>query len=275
MSLIEVILYSLGFIALLVLTQDVHIFPGAFLSKITLAPHRKKKIPPEIESFFISSSRGVQLEVWRYAAGERTACSKYVGIIFHGNGAAVENFIFYQMWFAELGITTYNFDYRGFGRSSGWPSERGIYDDSDAVWQYVLKREQIDPSHVIVIGISVGSAPAARIAAKNHAKILILSSAFTDLKSAVRVQTLVGLLSPFVRHKLSTIGYVRELKGTDLLLCCGLKDRIIPPSHSTELKSAYVGTGKVRYHSSTVAGHNLAFFALKEELRESVKELLQ
>jgi len=274
MDPVLIALYSLGFIVLLIVTQDVHIFPGAFLSKAKYFWQRKKKIPPQVESFFIKSADGTKLEVWRYKAEEKTNLSDYTALIFHGNGGPVENFIFVQMWLAELGISSYSFDYRGFGRSGGWPGERGFYLDSDAMWQYVTERENLKPSKTIVVGISVGSGPAARVAALHQPKLLILSSAFTDLRSAVRAQPVVGLLAPFVWHRFPTIDHVRELETTHLLLAHGLRDNIVPPIHSEQIEAAYNGTGMVRRLSSEASGHNMAFYALKEELKAAVMSWL-
>lgn len=275
MNILLIALYIVGFIALVVLTQDLHIFPGAFISKLKSIFRPKKKIPPQIESTFISSKDGTKLEVWRYTPENTSSLSDYVAIIFHGNGGPVENFLFVQMWFGELGIPSYSFDYRGFGRSDGWPSESGIYQDSDAVWEYVKESEKISSDKLVAVGISVGSGAASRAAALHQPKLLLLSSAFTDLKNVVQAQPLVGLLSPFVRYKFSTRSYVRELERTHLLLARGMKDKIVPPVHSELLQDAYQGSGKSQLFSAEEAGHNLAFYALKDELKQACTELLQ
>ncbi len=274
MDLLSIALYSIGFIVLLVVTQDIHIFPGAFFSKVLFLWQRNKPIPPFVESSFIESTDGTKLEVWRYSPEVQTDLSDYVAIIFHGNGGPVENFLFFQMWFADLGIASYNFDYRGFGRSRGWPSETGIYNDSDTVWAYVTKREQVPSEKIIVLGISVGSAPAARIAALYEPKMLLLSSAFTDLRSVTRAQWVIGLLAPLVRYTFPTIEYVTRLKRAHLLLAHGLKDNIVPPNHSELLEAAYNGTGHVQRYFSNDTGHNMAFYDLKDKLKATLEEWL-
>jgi pimeloyl-ACP methyl ester carboxylesterase len=178
------------------------------------------------------------------------------------------------MWLADLGILSYSFDYRGFGRSTGWPSERGFNKDSDSVWSYVTDREGVSAKQIVVVGISVGSAPASRIAAIHQPKLLLLSSAFTDLKSAARAQPVVGLLAPFVWHRFPTVEHVSRLKETHLLLAHGLRDKIVPPHHSEVLREAYVGGGNVRRLTSEDTGHNMAFYGLKDELKEAMLEWL-
>ena len=116
----------------------------------------------------------------------------------------------------------------------------------------------------------MGSGPASRIAAQYHPKLLLLSSAFTDLRCAVRSHKIVGLLSPFVWHKFPTIDHVRALKSTDLVIAHGMNDKIVPPGHSVQLEASYGGQGRVRRFASDSAGHNLAFYALKDELSSTL-----
>ncbi len=274
LEILRLVLYAVGFLVFLVLSQDLHIFPGAFLSKVMLFPQHCKKVPQEVRSSFVRTEDGKRLELWRYEADEQTVLSKYRALIFHGNGASLESFVFVQMWLASLGIVSYSFDYRGYGRSTGWPSEKGFALDSDAIWKHITTTEAVNPSHTIVVGISIGSASAARIAALHGARLLILSSPFTDLRSAVRAQPFVGMLSSFVRYSFSTVDYVRQLTQTDLIILHGLKDRIIPPCQAVHLQNAYAGSGQLRRLVSEIGGHNSAFYLLREPLRAVLERWL-
>ena len=132
------LLYALGFVAFLIVTQDFHIFPGAVFSLFRRKGLRiANSLPPLIESHFIPTKDGKRLEVWEHAAQFENESRKEVAIIFHGNGAPLETFLFTQMWFSEMGIKSYCFDYRGFGASSGWPSEQGLYEVGSSVADFV------------------------------------------------------------------------------------------------------------------------------------------
>ena len=253
-------LYGLGFVVFLILTQDIHIFPGAFFSKIKRLFKARIIVPPMVKSSFVTTSDGKNIEVWKHPSEVNGENNKYVAIIFHGNGGSLQNFLFIQMYLADLGIKSYNFDYRGYGRSSGWPSEKGIFKDSDAVWDYVQSEEVVSSENIIIIGISVGSAPAARIASIHKPKLLLLASAFKDLRSAVRSQKIVGLLAPFVRHKFPTIDFVSQLEKTDLLIAHSLKDSIVPHQHSEMIEGSYSGSGRVLRLTTDDTGHNMAFY---------------
>lgn len=267
--------HAIAFTFLLVLTQDIHIFPGALFSLLRGRIRDPKTLPRGVESVFVTTEDGKSLEVWRLPADPlESSRFPYCAIIFHGNGASLENFFAVQLWFSSLGITSYSFDYRGFGKSSGWPSEKGINRDSDAVWQYVAERESLPANRLIVFGMSVGGAPAARIASIHQPKVLILVSTFTDLKQVVREQFLVGFLAPFVWYAMRTIDYVRELGQTHLILAHGEKDRLIRPYHSEKLLEAYKGSDVPARITTLVPGHNSTFFAVRNQLGGKLMERL-
>jgi alpha-beta hydrolase superfamily lysophospholipase len=274
MGFVEIFLYALGFLVLVILTQDIHIFPGSFTSRL-FRLIQKRVTPLEVESVTIKSSDGVALEVWRYEGIPSDHHRRVAAIICHGNGGSMEHFLFVQMWLAEQGICSYNFDYRAFGQSGGlWPSESGMYRDAEAVAGYVLERERIGPEDLIVVGISIGSGPASKLAAEISPAVLLLVSAFTDLRSVVRSQKPLGILAPFVWHRFPTEEHIEKLRDTHLLLAHGMQDRIVPAHHSESLEKAYQGEGSVTRFESAEAGHNLALYALRRELASKLGELL-
>ena len=272
--MISVLLYSLGFVLIIVVTQDIHLFPGAFYSLLTRKKRDPRTLPAGIESDFISTSDQKRLEVWRHESEPSVEKLPFIAVIFHGNGAPLKNFLVVQQWFAALGISNYGFDYRGFGKSSGWPSETGIEEDSDTVWNYVLQREEITPEQVIVLGVSVGCAPAARIAALHQPKMLVLVSAFIDLKTVVDEQLLFGPLSRFLWYRFPTIDYVKQLESADLLLAHGEKDRLIRPYHTKVLQEAYRGSGCVERVTTNAPGHTSTFYATRKVLGQWILERL-
>lgn len=126
------ILYGAGFLAFLALLQKLHIFPGAIISKCQRTCGRRFQSPLGVESYSVTTEDGNRIEVWAMECntGMNTRLAPngkpYIALIFHGNAAPMGNFILLQLWAAEQGIKSYTFDYRGYGNSTGWPSERGI-----------------------------------------------------------------------------------------------------------------------------------------------------
>src|SRR5947209_3704922 len=75
-------------------------------------------------------------------------------------------------------------DYRGFGRSEGSPSETGLYQDARAARGWLADKESIQPSDVILMGVSVGGAIAVDVASREGARGLVLVNTFTSLPAA-------------------------------------------------------------------------------------------
>lgn len=264
----------LGFLLLLVITQDFQIFPGAFRSRIKRL-FRFQKVPSkDVESYFVHTKDNKKIEVWKMSADPFVEARPYVAIIFHGNGDSLESFLAVQYWFSSIGITNYSFDYRGYGRSSGWPSESGIEKDSDALMEFVQLKERVTSKQIIIFGHSIGGSPAARLAALNNVKVLILVSTFISLKKAVAEQFPLGFLAPFVWYRFPTIGYVSSLSDTHLILAHGENDRLVRPYHTERLKESYQGKGYVERITLDVPGHNSIFIAARKQLAESLLKCL-
>ena len=134
--LIRILITLLFFCFFIISTQNFQIFPGAVIS--AFSNYEGRGTPKDVEAHFIKTEDNKTIEVWSKNKG-----SKKVALIFHGNGGDISNFFAYQDYFSSIGYTTYAFDYRGYGKSSGWPSETGIYLDTDAVIKFILEKEQI------------------------------------------------------------------------------------------------------------------------------------
>jgi len=82
---------------------------------------------------------------------------------------------------ANLGTHVFLFDYRGYGRSSGEPSEEGTYLDAEAAFETLRKRPDVDPERIILFGHSLGGAVAIELAVRLGKRIcgLIVESSFT------------------------------------------------------------------------------------------------
>ena len=232
-----------------------------------------KTLPFGVQGFFTETEDGKQLEVWHMPVADESVRLPYIGMVFHGNAGSLENFFLMQLWFEELGIPSYSFDYRGFGKSSGWPSEKGLEKDSDAFWKFVTERENADASKIILCAFSLGSPFAARIAAKHHPKLLVLTAPFLSVAEVMQESYLLRCLRPFAWNKLPTNEYVAKLETTDLILAHGTNDNIISEHHSAELAKLYRGSGRVELIRPPY-GHNDLFYRGWEPLTNAVKRFL-
>jgi fermentation-respiration switch protein FrsA (DUF1100 family) len=148
-------------------------------------------------------------------------------LFFHGNAGNISHRLDNIDRLLKKGLQVFIFDYRGYGRSEGRPSEKGIYRDGLAAYDYVVRRRGIGPSEVVLFGRSLGAAVAVEVASKRQVKSVILESAFTSSKDMAKSMMLFALFSPLLPahyNNLEKIGRVSVPK----LIIHGQADEIVP-----------------------------------------------
>lgn len=150
--------------------------------------------------------------------------------------------------FPQLAI--YAPHYRAYGGSGGRPSERALHADAAAVFDHVASRhERID-----VIGRSLGSAVAARLAATQPVRRLVLVTPFDSIVA------LAGGLFPFlpvrllVADRFETIADAPRIAVPTLVITAG-RDEVVPAAHTRRLVAAFA-PGIATERAFPAAGHN-------------------
>jgi len=159
--------------------QEKLIFPGS-LQKL-----RNWTVPEGIQSEFITSKEGIRLERW-YAPAAGT--EKAIIIHFNGNGGILPHTGWFQKALSSNGFSSYSIDYRGFGRSSGEPSETGLYTDAQTLLEHVQSRHNLAKTPLIIWGSSLGGGPATYLAQQNKPTALVISAGFSSLDDVVKSQ---------------------------------------------------------------------------------------
>ena len=102
----------------------------------------------------------------------------------HGNAEDMGHLQWIYGDYTRQGYGVFGFDYRGYGTSSGEPSEAGLYLDIRAAYRYLTQDLAIGPDRILVVGRSLGSGPAIDLARELDVGGLVLESPF---KSAYRI----------------------------------------------------------------------------------------
>ena len=123
-----------------------------------------------IEDCYFSAYDGVKLNGWFVPVDSPRATL----LICHGNGGNISNYLSYVKDLARIHVNVFMFDYRGYGKSEGTPTEEGVYRDVTAAYQYLINRRTVDSTKIILIGISLGSAIAIELATKIQCSGLVL-----------------------------------------------------------------------------------------------------
>jgi len=120
---------------------------------------------------------GVRLHGWYVPAAAARATILY----FHGNAGNISQRLDSIRIFHDLGLSVLIFDYRGYGRSDGRPSEAGMQRDALAVWRHLVEDRGVAPRRLVYLGRSLGAAMAAWLAARRPPAALIVESTFTSV----------------------------------------------------------------------------------------------
>lgn len=270
-KLIIVILIGLVIsVFLVIFNQNKLLFPGMRKGSIEEVAHLKA--PEGIDELFLKTSDGEQIQVWPRILSKEPDT---LAIILTGNGdsiyAAGE---YYQNWLAEeLGISSIAFSYRGYGKSTGSPSEKGLKRDIEAVFEHA--RSKIKPKKLLIFAYSIGTGPGSYIALNNEADALILMSPYTSLKDVVSKKSILRFFTPFLKTNFANI---EEFKNAKNFPCTSIvhggRDNIIPSTHSEKLYEAVKENENTRLKIFKEAGHNNIFSFAKEYLKGEIERCL-
>ena len=128
-----------------------------------------------------------------------------------------------------LGVASFMFDYRGYGKSTGRPTERGLYEDAEAAFKWLAEVQGFDPDKIILYGHSLGTAVTVDLAlsAGVRAGGIVLESPFTSA-AAMASRLYFGLPVGLVMSvKLDSIGRIGAVK-MPILIIHGVRDTVIP-----------------------------------------------
>jgi hypothetical protein len=187
----------------------------------------------EYEDVRLTTADGETLHGWFVPARDARATVLY----FHGNAGNISHRLDRIARFHQMGLTVFIIDYRGYGQSSGRPSEAGTYEDATAAWRYLTQTRGLPPERVIVFGRSLGAAVGAWLATQTTPRALILESAFTsapDLGAEVYPWLPVRLLS---RIQYPVRDYLKGIH-CPVLIVHSRADEIIPFHHGQQLFAA-------------------------------------
>jgi uncharacterized protein len=154
-------------------------------------------------------------------------------LYFHGNGGSLSIRSERIRRFMAEGWGVYMMTYRGYGGSSGSPTE--VNNVADARLAYgALVLEGVDPSAIILYGESLGSGIATRIAVERPVAGLILEAPYTSIVD-VGAQAYPFLpVRLFLVDRYETVKYIANVK-VPLLILHGERDGVVPAAMGREL----------------------------------------
>lgn len=173
--------------------------------------------------------------------------------------------------FNTLGLSTFIFDYRGYGKSEGRPSETGTYKDAEAAWQYLIEKQNFDPSEIIIFGRSLGGAIAVWLAQGKSVKALIVESSFTSIKDVATEKypfLPVRLLS---RFRYDSRSYLKNVT-CPVLVIHSSSDELIPFKFGRQL---FESAREPKEFLEISGGHSTGFMVSSRKYEDAVSAFIR
>ncbi|MCP5053375.1 MAG: alpha/beta hydrolase [bacterium] len=216
---------------------------------------------------FFKTPDGFRLCGW--LTGDEREKEKRVILICHGNAGNISHRLETISIFHQLGLRVFIFDYRGYGKSEGEPSEEGTYLDAAAAWDYLVETEKIPGRRIILFGRSLGGAVVSHLAASPDidAGALILESTFTSIPdAAAQLYPLlpVRLLARFDYNTLSRLPGIH----LPILIIHSPQDELAPFSHAKRLLKA---ANEPKQFLQIAGSHNHGFLDSREIYMDGLK----
>jgi fermentation-respiration switch protein FrsA (DUF1100 family) len=179
----------------------------------------------------IPAGDGEQLAAWLLEPDRPVADVVY----FHGNGGNLSVWLPVLAGLEQQGLRVLAVDYRGYGLSSGRPSEAGLYRDAEAAVRYaVTLRQDAGTRPLVFWGRSLGGPVAAAATRVVKPDGLILESTFADKAAVLRGNPPLRLLNVFSRYRFPTAGMLEHF-DRPVLVIHGTRDSVIPHALGLEL----------------------------------------
>ena len=176
-----------------------------------------------LEDVWFDAQDGTRLFGWYV----RAAGSRAVLLWCHGNAGNIIHRLENLARLYRIGLSVFLFDYRGYGRSQGTPTEQGLYQDALAAYEFLARAKKVPPERIVLFGRSLGAAVAGVVASRRPAAGLILESAFPSVEALARFHYWGLPAHWFVRAEFNLAKRLREIHRP-VLIIHGDRDQIVP-----------------------------------------------
>lgn len=235
-------------------------FPQTLAKDFTFSNYKN------FEERYVEMEDGVTLHSLLFTAeGSR-------GVVFylHGNAGSLEGWGSVADTFTDLGYDVFIPDYRGYGKSEGSiSSEAQLHRDMKTLYDYLKK--DYPEERIIVLGHSIGSGMAAKIASENSPKLLILQAPYYSLPDLAKNTPPLNIFPTFLfKYKLRTGKYLKQTR-VPVTLLHGDRDEIIYYGSSLKLKQEF----KAEDTLITLDGYGHNDFLTSERYSSEIRKILK
>lgn len=205
-------------------------------NKLLYRPYKKIELTPsffeiDFEEVFFYTSDNIKLNAW-YIPSRTKTCKTL--LFCHGNSGNISHRLESIKIFHNLGLNVFIFDYRGYGKSEGYPTENGTYKDGEAAWHYLIKKKNCTPENIIIFGRSLGGAIAVELATKFNPGKVIVESSFTSITDMAKKLIPLFSISFLIKNKYLSYKKINNIKCSALIIH-SKDDSLVPFEHGIKL----------------------------------------
>jgi fermentation-respiration switch protein FrsA (DUF1100 family) len=195
-----------------------------------------QRLGVEFRAFTIDTADGERLRAWHLPRADAVAQVLYL----HGNGGNLSIWadVLVGLWRERLDVVAV--DYRGYGLSTGRPSEQGLYRDVDATIAHVesaLRRPELP---LLYWGRSLGTALAGYAATRGQPNGVVLEAGFPSAQALFDRNPVMLVLSAFSTYRFATADWMANVRAPTLVIH-GDRDSVIPYRLGQRLYEALPG----------------------------------
>lgn len=200
------------------------------------------------------------INAWYIPANHSDIREPKTVLFMHGNAGNISHRMETLKIYNRLGLNLLMFDYRGFGISTGKPSELGTYIDAETAWQYLIDERKLEPEDIIIAGRSLGGGVAAELATKTFPAMLILESTFTSMTEVSAKHYPFMPTSLIVKHEYETNSKLKDIL-CPIIFIHSKNDEVIPYEHS---KRNFATANEPKQFIELQGGHGNGFLLSKQ-----------
>jgi len=218
------------------------------------------------ERVWLTARDGARLRAWFIPA---TRAAAPVMLCLHGNGGNLSDRVEKMRIFHAAGATQLWVDWRGYGESSGRPSEAGLYCDAQAARDWLSSVKGVPADRLVLYGESLGAGAAVELASRAPAAGLIMDGGFTSVPDMARL-----VLPWFPRRLISSrFDNFAKLPGIKIatLFLHSPQDDIVPYAMA---KRNFAAAGGPKSFVDLQGGHNAGFLDAGEAYGAAIKNFL-
>lgn len=207
----------------------------------------------EHEDVWLTTSDGVRIHGWYIPAG----AGRPLLLFCHGNAGNISHRLDNIQLLNRKGISVFIFDYRGYGRSEGKITERGLYLDAEAAYEWARNRADTESVKLVLFGRSLGGIAAVHLASMKACDGVILESTFTNVRAMAREHFFLPVPGVGLEKRLDALSKIGRVKAR-ILFFHGDMDTIVPIGLGRELYDA--AAAEKEFVTLVGAGHNDTYF---------------